>query len=67
MLAFNVTDYGATGHKDQAAQHAIQTAIDGCAAAGGVHGEYTSSAQLCPYIHRDRSDHIFIQRCEYVR
>ena len=35
----------------QVAQHAIQT-IDGCAAAGGVHDEHTSSAQFF---------HIFIE------
>ena len=32
---FNVTDYGATGKKDQDARQAIQRAIDTCAAAGG--------------------------------
>ena len=44
---FNVTDYGATGKKDQDARHAIQKAIDTCAAAGGgtvyfPAGAYTS-------------------------
>jgi len=44
---FNVRDYGATGKKTDAAQKAIQSAIDACAAAGGGQvylppGDYTS-------------------------
>jgi polygalacturonase len=44
---FNILDYGATGHKDDDARPAIQSAIDLCAAAGGgtvyvPPGEYTS-------------------------
>lgn len=44
---FNVKDFGATGHKADRAQGAIQKAIDACAQAGGgtvllPPGEYTS-------------------------
>jgi hypothetical protein len=46
-VVFNILDYGATGHKDDDARPAIQSAIDLCAAAGGgtvyvPPGEYTS-------------------------
>jgi len=46
-VVFNILDYGATGHKDDDARPALQSAIDLCAAAGGgtvyvPPGEYTS-------------------------
>lgn len=44
---FNVKGYGATGHKQDSARHALQAAIDACGRAGGgtvyvPPGEYTS-------------------------
>jgi len=35
LAVYNVRDYGATGHKADSAQAAIQAAIEACAAAGG--------------------------------
>ena len=44
-VVFNILDYGATGHKDDDARPAIQSAIDLCAAAGVTYAKLRGFAK----------------------
>ena len=61
MQIFNVKEYGATGHKDQAAQQAIQATIDACAVAGGGMVYFPPGAYTSGTIHLKSYVRIFIE------